>query len=118
MTEVHAVPVPIIKGRFNVYDTPDGGYHIAYVRDGEDEIQHMTIPGMLINAAKMMESGKLSPLQAFKFLKGGTNVLSATAVSLRQRLICPELHDRGELHIARRGTRSAMPGMHRSHRIS
>jgi len=95
MTEIHTVPIPIIKGRFNVYETPDGGLHIAYVRDGEEEIQHITLPGMVINAAKMMEAGKLNPMQALKmFSKGATNVLSATAVHVRQCVVYFEFHDR------------------------
>lgn len=70
MTEIHEVPVPVIKGRFNVYETPGGGYHIAYVRDGEKEIQHIDLPAALMNAARMMSEGKLNPLQAAKMLFG------------------------------------------------
>jgi hypothetical protein len=71
MTEqIHSVPVPVIKGRFNVYETPDKGFHIAYIRDGEDEIQHIELPGVMINAARMMSEGKLNPLQLFRMISG------------------------------------------------
>ena len=59
-------PEPILKGRFNMWETPDGGFHIAYVADGTDETQHIEVPGMAVNVARLVQDGKLNPFQAFK----------------------------------------------------
>lgn len=57
---------PRIRGRFNLYDTPDGSIHIAYVADGEEETKHFEIPAMLIKLAKAGAEGKMNPLQMVK----------------------------------------------------
>lgn len=65
MSEVETTdPVAIMKGRFNLFQTPDGGFHISYQKDeeyrveGEPEIMHIDVPGFVINGAKMFaESG-------------------------------------------------------------
>lgn len=76
-------PEPKMKGRFNLYETPDGGFHISYQEDptylpeyGEDptavvehEIQHIDIPGQIIQMAKMMEAGSMSPAKMFGTMK-------------------------------------------------
>jgi hypothetical protein len=62
------MPEPRLKGRFNVYETPDGGLHIAYqpdpVDDQEQEIQHIEIPAKVIKLAQMINGGKMNPLAA------------------------------------------------------
>lgn len=60
------MPEPMIKGRFTVYETPDGGYHIAYVADGQEETRHMEIPAMIIRLAKAGADGKVNPLQMMR----------------------------------------------------
>jgi hypothetical protein len=64
MSEEVQAPEPAMKGRFNLFETPDGGIHIAYTKDeeykqeGEPEILHIDVPGFVINAARMAaESG-------------------------------------------------------------
>lgn len=69
MSEVQAnapAPIPSMKGRFNLYNTPDGGYHIAYQEDGKEEIQHIDIPGFVINAAQMFGESGMSLKDMFK----------------------------------------------------
>jgi hypothetical protein len=52
-----------MKGRFTLYETPDNGFHIAYLPDGdEEETRHMEVPGTIVHLAKMGAEGKLSPL--------------------------------------------------------
>lgn len=63
------LPEARIKGRFNLYDTPDGGLHISYQEDGSEEIQHIDVPGQIIGMAKMLENGTMSPLQIFGKMK-------------------------------------------------
>jgi hypothetical protein len=70
-----ANPVPFLKGRFNAFHTPDGGFHISYQKDPTDEepepkIEHMTIPGQVVRLAKMLENGDMSPAKAFKMITG------------------------------------------------
>jgi hypothetical protein len=61
-----SVPEPTIKGRFNLWDTPEGGFHIAYIADGTDETRHLEIPGMVVRVARMAAEGKLSPAKAMR----------------------------------------------------
>jgi hypothetical protein len=63
------IPDPILKGRFNLWETPDGGFHIAYVPDGDKTTHHFDIPGMVVRMAKMSAEGKLNPLKALKELQ-------------------------------------------------
>lgn len=63
-----APPEPAMKGRFTLYDTPEGGYHIAYQADGDAETRHLEIPGMVIRMARASAEGKLNPLQAMRQL--------------------------------------------------
>lgn len=67
---VEAGPVPFLKGTFAIYETPDGGYHIAYKVEGETETQHMEIPGAALKMAKAM-SGVSNPFAMFGAMKKG-----------------------------------------------
>lgn len=68
MTPEIQQPEPIMTGRFNLFETQGGGFHIAYLPDGENqETQHIDIPAAIINAAKMAAQGKLNP---FKMMRG------------------------------------------------
>jgi hypothetical protein len=54
------MPEPFMKGKFSLYETPDGGYHIAYKEDGEDtETKHIEIPGYIAQMAKKMGNGNI-----------------------------------------------------------
>ena len=66
---IPVTPEPRMKGRFNLFDTPDGGLHISYLIDGTEEIQHINIPGQVLSMAKMLESGKMSPKHLMGFFK-------------------------------------------------
>lgn len=50
-------PEPIIKGRFALYETADGGYHLSYTPDGVEAAEHVNIPGMYVKLA-MKQYGK------------------------------------------------------------
>jgi hypothetical protein len=60
------MPEPILKGRFNLYETPDGGFHIAYIADDTTDTRHLEIPAMVIRMARMSAEGKLNPIKALK----------------------------------------------------
>jgi len=62
-------PVPRQAGRYNLFDTPDGGLHIAYTIDGSETTEHIDVPGKILAMAKMMESGSMSPMKAFSALR-------------------------------------------------
>jgi hypothetical protein len=54
------MPEAFMKGRFSIYETPDGGYHIAYKEDGdESETKHIEMPGYLVAMAKKMGDGNI-----------------------------------------------------------
>lgn len=54
------MPEAFMKGKFSLYNTPDGGYHIAYKEDGDDtETKHIEIPGHIAKMAKMMGDGHI-----------------------------------------------------------
>jgi hypothetical protein len=75
MTTPHLVPEPRLKGRFNLYDTPDGGIHISYQEDYksadeegnpiDEPVQHLEVPGAILQMAKMLENGEMNPMQVF-----------------------------------------------------
>ncbi len=58
------LPEPFLKGRFNIYETAEGGYHLAYLADGETETRHMEVPPMAVRMARMAAEGKLNPIKA------------------------------------------------------
>jgi hypothetical protein len=62
-------PEPKMVGRFNLYDTPDGGFHVSYQEDPTEEnatpeVQHIDIPGAIVRASKMLGEGNMSPMKA------------------------------------------------------
>lgn len=63
-----SVPEPALMGRFNLWETPEGGFHIAYIADGTKETRHLEIPGMVVRMARMSAEGKLNPAKALKEL--------------------------------------------------
>lgn len=68
-------PEPIMTGRFNLFETVGGGFHIAYQPDGQEEIQHIEIPAAVIGAAKMAAEGKLNPFKMMGKMFGGAKDL-------------------------------------------
>lgn len=46
-------PKPFMTGTFSLYETPEGGYHLAYRPKDAEEDQHVEIPGMYLKLAKM-----------------------------------------------------------------
>jgi hypothetical protein len=59
-------PEPVMKGRFNLWETADGGYRIGYIPDGDSEAKYFDIPGIAVRMAKMGVEGKLGPVKALK----------------------------------------------------
>ena len=64
-------PVARMTGKFTLYDTPDGGIHIAYLPDGTEETQHLELPGKAIRLAQALESGKMNPAAMMRAFMGG-----------------------------------------------
>lgn len=61
-------PEPKMKGRFTLYETPDGGLHVAYQPDGDDETGHIEIPGPLVKLMDSVKNGEMTPAKAFRAL--------------------------------------------------
>lgn len=68
MPETEESVQPIMRGRFSLYQTPDGGFHIAFRLEGEDEDRHQEIPGTLVKLARM---GGRNPFDMLKGVAGG-----------------------------------------------
>jgi hypothetical protein len=65
-------PTPLMNGKFSLYDTPDGGYVIAYQPEGDQETRRIEVPAIVVRMAKMASEGKLSPVAAMKGLISGS----------------------------------------------
>lgn len=51
-------PVVLMEGRFRLYETSEGGYHLVYRVDDTDEDKHIKMPAGMVKAAKAMSEGK------------------------------------------------------------
>lgn len=54
-------PVPLLKGKFAVYETPAGGVHLVVRSDEDTEDRHVEVPPYLVKLAK----GGKSPFSMF-----------------------------------------------------
>lgn len=61
---------PRVRGKFALFDTPDGGLHVAYRPDGQDTDQHFQVPGHILKMAKLLSEGKINPIEMLKQLRG------------------------------------------------
>jgi hypothetical protein len=62
-------PEPRFQGRFSVYDTPNGGIHIAWLPDDieAEETQHIELPGPIVQVIKAVGEGKMkNPMDIVK----------------------------------------------------
>ena len=70
-TFINDVVTPRIRGKFALFDTADGGLHIAYRPEGDEEDQHFEIPGHVLKVAKMLSEGKLTnPMEMLRMMRG------------------------------------------------
>jgi hypothetical protein len=53
-----AAPGRLLAGKFTVYKTDDGGLHVAYRVDGQEEDGHLPIPHAIIKLALSAASGR------------------------------------------------------------
>lgn len=73
--EVVQAPEPRIRGRFALYDLPEGGIHVAWIPEGapDEDTQHIEIPGMVLQLAKAASEGKLNPADMVKHMMSMRN---------------------------------------------
>jgi hypothetical protein len=64
-------PAHLFSGRFSLFETPGGGYHLAYTPDGDEEARHIEIPAAAVHAMKMAAEGGMTPMKLFSMLRGG-----------------------------------------------
>jgi hypothetical protein len=63
-------PEPRVKGRFALFDTPDGGIHIAYRPEGSDKDEHFQLPGKVMKFAQAFSEGKLTnPMEMIRMMQ-------------------------------------------------
>jgi hypothetical protein len=58
-------PAPMLAGKFALFETPDGGIHLAYRPDGADEDEHIDVPGIYVKMMKKAGQGRRGILGAF-----------------------------------------------------
>lgn len=57
---VIVTPQILHEGRYRLYEKPDGGIHLVYLPDGQEDEQHMEIPGAMLRLARMASEGNMS----------------------------------------------------------
>ena len=62
-------PPESFSGTYTLYHKPDGGIHIAYLVDGDEETKHLDLPGALMQAARMAAENGMNPLSLLKMVK-------------------------------------------------
>ena len=62
-----ADPTPLMRGRFSLYETVQGGYHLTWRAEGEDVDQHAEVPPMVV---KLARKGGMNPMDALRALSG------------------------------------------------
>lgn len=64
----------LVKGIFSIYETPQGGVHIALRLDGEDEDRHMDFPRAMVKMASMAGGG-IDPLAKLRGMSASATAL-------------------------------------------
>lgn len=70
IVEVTDTPTPFMRGKFAIFETPDGGLHIAYRLDGTDEDRHVALPAAMVKMANMAANGSGPMAAMFGKLQG------------------------------------------------
>lgn len=63
-------PEAVLKGRFAIFETPDGGYHLAYRAEGTETDQHVQVPGFYVKMAMKQAGGKGGLAKMLKMFGG------------------------------------------------
>jgi hypothetical protein len=65
-----AAPTPFLRGRFALYELPDGGMLLAYRPEGEETDRHLTVPAIAVAAGREMAAGGgMGPAGMFNTLR-------------------------------------------------
>jgi hypothetical protein len=59
-------PSLLIKGAFGIWETPEGGIHLVFRLDGDQEDKHMEFSPFMLKAMQMALPGKGNPLQMLR----------------------------------------------------
>lgn len=57
------VPSIVHKGKYTLWEKPDGTLRIQYRRDDQDEDSFMEFPGPIVKLAKSASEGKMNPME-------------------------------------------------------
>ncbi len=71
MSETVGTEEALWAGRVAIHAAPDGGYVLAYRRDGDDEPVNQHIPGWVVAMAERMDRGKGGLFGALRGLMPG-----------------------------------------------
>lgn len=64
-------PRELFSGRYTLFENPDGGYHLSYLVDGDDEVKHFELPAAVMAAVKMAAQQGVNPLSLMRMLRNG-----------------------------------------------
>lgn len=66
-TEIQAAaPQALIKGKFGIFETPEGGVHLVFQIEGQEGDKHMEFSPVMLKAMRMAFPGKGDPLQMLR----------------------------------------------------
>jgi len=65
-----AQPTLLTKGKFGIFETPEGGIHLLFRIEGQDEDKHMEFSPMMLKAMKMAFPGKGDPIEMLRMGAG------------------------------------------------
>jgi hypothetical protein len=63
-------PKLVSRGVYSLYVTPQGGLHLAFRNEGEEEDRHMPIPAAVVTLATQAQNGK-GPMAMLRHLIPG-----------------------------------------------
>jgi hypothetical protein len=65
-----AMPTLLLKGKFGIFETPEGGVHLVFNLDGQDGDKHMEFTPVMLKMMQMAFPGKGNPLQMLRMGSG------------------------------------------------
>jgi hypothetical protein len=76
MTEQPETPQPklLLKGKFGIFETPEGGVHLVFKLEGQEDDKHMEFTPFMLKAMAMAFPGKGNPLDMLRMGSGQSSV--------------------------------------------
>lgn len=66
MAEQNGNPVVLARGRFALFQTPNGGLHLSILYDGDEQEKHMELPPAMLKMMRMAVPGMGDPIKILR----------------------------------------------------